>query len=94
MKFDLGQTVATPGVLRAMTATGETPIVFLHRHATGDWGDVTAHDQQANDRALTHGSRIFSAYRLKDDTKFWIITEAVDDEGGRRSSRLLLPDEY
>jgi hypothetical protein len=41
-KFSLGQTVATPGALDALSAVGQTPIDPLRRHIAGDWGDLGA----------------------------------------------------
>jgi hypothetical protein len=87
--FPLGQTVATPGALEAFARTGETPLPFLARHADGNWGDVDEHDKAENDFSVEHGFRILSAYRLADDTKIWIITEA-----DRSSTTILLPEEY
>ena len=49
-KLNLGRIVATPGALAALEAAGETPIPLLRRHAHGDWGDLHADDQQANER--------------------------------------------
>jgi hypothetical protein len=89
VRFSLGQLVATPGALDALTRTGENPLRYLARHATGDWGDVGADDHAANDRALVDGERLLSAYRLADGTRIWIITEA-----DRSVSTLLLPEEY
>jgi hypothetical protein len=94
MKFSLGQIVATPACLRAMERSGDIPDPFLSQHTRGEWGTVNAEDQRANDRALEDGSRIFSAYKLRDGTKIWIITEAVGDDGMRASTCLLLPDDY
>ena len=52
-------------------------------------------DKQANDEALQTGARILSAYFLPDETKLWIITDAViDDEGNRQATTFLLPEEY
>ncbi len=34
--FDLGQLVATPGVLAALEKSGQSPADFLSRHVTGD----------------------------------------------------------
>jgi hypothetical protein len=85
----LGQLVATPGALAALTAAGQNPAEFLARHQSGDWGEVSAEDWQANNHALTAGNRVLSAYRLKDRTKIWVITEA-----DRTLTTVLLPDEY
>jgi hypothetical protein len=37
-KFDLGQTVATPAALKAISEAGQTPDFFLDKHIQGDWG--------------------------------------------------------
>lgn len=87
--FELGQTLATPGALAAIGRTGEDLLAFLSRHVTGDWGDLTKEDKHANEEALKHGARIFSAYHLANGIKIWIITEA-----DRASTTVLLPSEY
>jgi hypothetical protein len=65
-------------------------------HISGDWGDLDDEDKQANEDALTDGSRIFSAYLLPsfDRLKIWIITEAADDKGRRSATTILFPSEY
>ena len=93
--FALGQVVATPGALEALARNQSTGLEYIQRHASGDWGDVCAADQQANEQALIDGSRLLSAYTLPDSTKLWIITDAVVDENDTRpATTLLLPDEY
>lgn len=87
--FSFGQVAATPGVLEALEAAGDYPYLFLLRHVTGDWGELDAHDKQANEHALQHGSRLLSAYLTSHGVKFWIITEA-----DRSATTLLLPEEY
>lgn len=86
-KFRMGQLLATPGVLEA--AKGDDLMAYLSRHARGDWGTVCKDDWKANDRALVEGTRLLSAYLLRDGTKIWIITEA-----DRSATTILLPDEY
>lgn len=88
-KFSLGQLVATPGVLAALATNGQSVLEFLERHRTGDWGVMDAQDKRANELSLKDGSRIISAYRLKDTTKIWLITEA-----DRSATTILLPEEY
>lgn len=87
--FALGQVVATPGVLNAMTQLDIAPLELIHRHVTGDWGDLDAQDQQQNLLAIRSGMRIFSSYKIGVSAKIWIITEA-----NRSSTTLLLPDKY
>ncbi len=87
--FPPGQIVATPGALDALHVSGPTLAVLLAKHLSGQWGDLDAHDWQANDAALRDGSRLLSAYTLDDGTRIWVLTEA-----DRSSTTVLLPDEY
>jgi hypothetical protein len=87
--FPLGQCVATPGALEALAAAFQTPSTFIDRHVCGDWGEVDAEDQQANQDALVHGSRLLSAYRTSAGVRLWVITEA-----DRSATTILLPSEY
>jgi hypothetical protein len=86
--FPLGHLVATPRALEIMQAAGIDPSSLLARHATGDWGDVDAHDKQANDLALRDGNRLFSAYGRR-DRALWVITEA-----DRSVTTILRPEDY
>ncbi len=88
-RFALGRLYCTPGVIAASLAADDDVFLYLQRHAVGDWGDVDSEDWQANDRALQEGTRLLSAYHLKNGTKVWIVTEA-----DRSTTTLLLPDEY
>ena len=86
-KFSLGQVVATPGALAAVTQ--RDILVALHRHQGGDWGLVDKEDWEANNRALLESTRLVSAYKAVGGERFWIITEA-----DRSSTCALLPEEY
>ena len=94
-RFDLGQTVTTPGALDACSL--DYMLQCLARHMRGDWGCVCAEDSETNDQALVCGNRILSSYPL-DPAKpcvgwgkntLWIITEA-----DRSVTTFLLPEEY
>ena len=87
--FDLGQLVATPGALAALEKTGQSPMEFLSRHVTADWGDIPEEDRKENQYSLEHGFRLLSSYRTTADQVVWVITEA-----NRSHTTLLLPDEY
>jgi hypothetical protein len=87
--FPLGRIVATPGALDALAPHPGLLPRLITRHAHGDWGEVDAHDKQANDEAVVDGSRILSAYATPGGVRLWIITEA-----DRASTCVLLPDEY
>lgn len=88
-RFALGDIVATTGAIDALSEADSTPITFLERHVTGDWGDLCEEDRQANEYAVGHGVRVFSSYRLPTGTKLWVITEH-----DRSVTTLLLPSEY
>ena len=88
-RFLLGRVVATPGAISALEENQQSPSEFLDRHISGDWDDMDSHDCRANQIAIDDGNRIFSAYRLRNGSKIWVITEA-----DRSSTTLLLPDEY
>ena len=87
--FKLGQVVATPGALAALEEARQAPWELLSKHVQGDWGDLDDEDKEANNRSIEDGTRILSAYQLKTGVKVWAITEA-----DRKSTCLLLPDEY
>lgn len=92
--FSIGTVLSTPGALEAFSRNGQSPLELLRRHVAKDWGDLCEEDRQANEQALVDGSRLLSAYKLKDGTKIWLITEAVGENGRRESSTYLLPSEY
>lgn len=85
--FELGRVVATPGAL-SLFASGVNPTDLLARHHGGDWGNLGVSDLKANEYALKHGERLFSAYEMPAG-KVWVITEA-----DRSSTCVLLPSEY
>jgi len=96
--FDLGThgVSATPGAIEAFERLQIRPEELIRRHHHGDWGDLDEEDRAVNEQALASGARIFSAYRVgpAKDT-IWVITEALDEESGRRGgTTLLLPSEY
>ena len=87
--FPLGDVLATPGVLDALQASGESPLTFLARHAQGDWGEVPPEDAKENDFSVINGFRILSAYQTVRGVHLWVITEA-----DRSYTTILLPSEY
>ncbi len=90
-RFPLGQVVATPGALAALSAAQIAPQELLGRHVSGNWGELCEQDREDNEAALLAGRRLLSAYTLPDTacTKVWIITEA-----DRSTTTLLLPADY
>jgi hypothetical protein len=95
-KINAGTVLSTPGALEAFRRNDQSFLPFLERHLNGDWSDtdLCEEDREANEQALVDGSRLLSAYRLKDGTKVWCITEAVGENGHREATTFLLPEEY
>lgn len=88
--FDVGRTVATPGACDAMLRADILALTLLVRHQCGDWGELDAKDRAANDRAVSEGTRILSAYQVGPDReKLWVITE-----WDRSATTILCPNEY
>ncbi len=86
-KFPLGQTVSTRNALE--TLHPEDVLIAMNRHHDGDWGDLCEEDREANEQALKHGGRLFSVYRDRNQTKFYIITEC-----DHSYTTALLPEDY
>ena len=85
--FRLGRIVATPNAVQSIRQ--DDILSGIQRHQAGDWGNLTDDDRAANDRALTQGGRIVSAYNAMNGTRFWLITEA-----DRSRTTVLLPEDY
>lgn len=89
-RFALGQTYITPGAEKALMIAGQTPIEFLRRHMSCDFGQLSDDDVRENEFALRNGFRVMSSYRTgKSQQVIWIITEA-----DRTSTTILLASEY
>jgi len=85
--FELGQTFITPNARD--TLHPEDVLISLKRHATCDWGNLSPDDKAENEFSLGNNLRLFSVYRDRRGTKFWIITEA-----DRSATTILLPEDY
>ena len=85
--FPIGKLVMTRGVAAEEFIMDEL-LNLIRRHVTGDFGEVNEEDRQENLLSIREGFRIMSAY-IVNDTKLWVITEA-----DRRSTTILLPEEY
>ena len=88
-RFPLGRVVATPGAIEALAQANVDGRELLSMHYRGEWGDLSAEDKAENEFSIDKYLRIFSSYRISDDEKVWIITEA-----DRSVTTLLLPSEY
>ena len=68
----------SPTVITANAADALHPadvLDALRRHARGDWGEVCAADAAENERSITEGCRLRSAYTDRNGVEFWVITE-------------------
>lgn len=90
-RLRLGQLVATPAAVAALSAAHMSIYLLLNRHARGDWGDLCAEDRTLNDLAAITGQRVLSSYLLGNGQKVWIITEGDSDH---RVTTVLLPENY
>lgn len=86
-KFPLGAIVVTAAALSSLSQLDMIEAVI--RHQEGDWGELEPEDIHANERALVQGLRLFSVYRLRGGTKFYVITEH-----DRSVTTILLPSDY
>lgn len=87
-RFPLGNIFATSGVIAWAEREAMDLSRFIWRHHCGDWGNLDAEDQAANEDALIHGTRIFSSYHIE-DKKIYVITEA-----DRSMTTVMLAQEY
>ncbi len=85
--FEPGRTLITRNANEALNP--EDVSHALSRHLSGDWGGVCPEDRRSNNLAVRNGLRILSAYKDRNDVKFWIITEA-----DRSYTTVLLPSDY
>lgn len=85
-RFPLGEIAVTANA--SLRLTTEEVLSALHRHASGDWGDLLPEDAMTNELALHGQERLFSAYG-SGRHRFWVITEA-----DRSVTTVLLPEDY
>jgi hypothetical protein len=64
-------------------------MLFVARHQSGDWGDLSEEDRQENEFSLQHGFRLLSVYQTANGESIWVITVA-----DRSATTILLPSEY
>ena len=85
--FPLGQCVITANAKDTLNPLDVK--LALDRHVSGDWGELCEHDWKENEVALSQGLRLFSSYKDRSGTKFYIITEH-----DRSVTTVLLPEDY
>ncbi len=92
--FSLGQTLATPGALKACREAGQDPSDLFRRHSLGDWGELCDDDKLANDADVEDGGQLLSVYELSTGETVWVISDPVASGQDRQTTTLLLPDDY
>lgn len=60
-RLPLGQLVATPAAVAALSEAGVSIYLLLNRHARGDWGDLPDEGRQQNDLAVATDQRVLSS---------------------------------
>jgi len=50
---------------------------LVQRHASGDWGNLSAEDKAENELSLREGFRILLAYELE-GARYWVILRQID----------------
>jgi hypothetical protein len=86
-KFAPRQILVTSGAKAMLTCAD---LMFaIHRHLTGDWGEVDEEDKRENEQSLTRGGRLLSRFTNACGIVHWVITEA-----DRSATTVLLPEEY
>jgi hypothetical protein len=85
--FPMGQCVITANAKDTLHA--EDVKLSLDRHVRGDWGELCQQDWKENEVALAQGLRLFSRYKDRAGTDFYIITEH-----DRSVTTVLLPEDY
>lgn len=74
-RFALGRLLITTGASEACQAAGVEPGDLIARHARGDYGDLDAHDQAVNERAIRERYQILSRYWLPSGVPLYVITD-------------------
>jgi hypothetical protein len=91
-RFPLGRLFLTPGAIEALEESGEQPFKFLHRHQSGDWGDLGnlgKADKRENEFSVNRALRILSKYHTSKGEALYVITES-----DRSATTILRPEEY
>ena len=87
--FELGKIAVTEGAAHAMRDTADSVEMFLARHQSGDWGDVSEETRLKNQEALSDGARLESVYHTSNGEKILVVTEA-----DRALTSVMTPEEF
>ena len=89
VRFPLGRLFLTPGAIEALEEAEQEPFKFLHRHQSGDWGDLGKEDKRENEFSVNRALRILSKYHTSKGEALYVITES-----DRSATTILRPEEY
>jgi hypothetical protein len=92
--FDLGITVGSPAAIALLGERQVLPSTHLRYHAHGVWGRLNAANRAKNDAAILDGGPIVSSYAIKGSQGIVVITDAIDEDGIRLSTRIVLKSEH
>lgn len=92
--FDLGMTVGTPAAIKLLDELQILPAKYFRHHAQGTWGRLNASDRAKNDAAIIDGGPIVSSYAIKGSQGIFVITDAINEDGIRLSTRIILKSEH
>lgn len=87
-RFPLGAVTLSPAVIQALVISGGSPLPFLRRHASADWGIASEKQKRSNRRWLIERGRLCSTYRTMLGDVLWVETEA-----DRRATSMILRQE-
>lgn len=92
--FDLGITVGSPAAIKLLNELQVLPATYLRNHAHGVWGRLNAINRFKNDAAILDGGPIVSSYAIKGSQGIFVITDAINEDGIRLSTRIILKSEH
>ncbi|HEX4961651.1 MAG TPA: hypothetical protein VF173_12480 [Thermoanaerobaculia bacterium] len=78
--FEPGQVSILSEAAAALAESSEDAKLFLDRHVTGDWGEISPADRSANTLALAIGGELLSSYRTSLGVALSVMTDARGSE--------------
>lgn len=88
-RFKSGMFCVTNGGRGAMERSAQSPAEFLHRHLTGDWGELCDEDMEVNEQAVQRGGMILSHYRTARGERLYVHTPR-----DRTRTIIMTPEEW
>ncbi|MCW7540270.1 plasmid related protein [Aquabacterium sp. A7-Y] len=73
--IDSGFVVRTPAAMVALIAARTTETSLIQRHERGDFGDLSAEQEERNWQAVADGLPVHSVYRLSSGAEIHVVTD-------------------